>query len=305
MKTFLVINPHSANGLTGKRWPEIGAEVGKAIGEFGHAFTEAPLDATRLTRRALGEGYQCIVAVGGDGTVNEVTNGFFDGDRVINPGAALGLIPRGTGGDFRRAFGWDLQLPAAVARLRGEGTKPLDVGLLEYTAPDGSKARRYFANVCSFGVSGLVDKVVNQSSKMLGGKLSFMVGSVKALLQYQDRRVRVKVDGKEAEDVDITTVGVANGRFFGGGMMVAPEAATDDGLFDVTIWSGYGLKDFVFRSQGIYSGAHVKWKGTRTLRCQTLEADSDEEVLIDCDGEQPGRLPCLMKVLPGAIRLKV
>ncbi|HZI10954.1 MAG TPA: acylglycerol kinase family protein, partial [Myxococcus sp.] len=106
MKTFLVVNPRSANGQTGKRWAEIGAQVGKALGDFGHGFTQGGMDAARITRQALEEGYECIVAVGGDGTLNEVTNGFFREGKPINPHAVLGLIPRGTGGDFRRTFGW-------------------------------------------------------------------------------------------------------------------------------------------------------------------------------------------------------
>lgn len=305
MKTFLVVNPHSANGQTGKRWAEMSARVSRGVGDFGHAFTEAPMDAARIASRALREGYDCIVAVGGDGTINEVLNGFFDGGQPINPSAALGVIPRGTGGDFRRTFGWGLDLDEAIARLSSEKTAPFDVGRVEYRAHSGATESRYFANICSFGVSGLVDAEVNKSSKVLGGKLSFMVGSVKALLKYKDRRVRIRIDGGAPEELEITTVAVANGRYFGGGMMVAPEADTSDGLFDVTFWSGYGLSDFAFKSASIYDGSHVKWGGTRRLRCKELAAESDEEVLVDVDGEQPGRLPCRMTLFPSAIRLKI
>src|SRR2546421_494670 len=119
MKTFFVVNPKSANAQTGKRWPEISAQVGKVVGEFQHAFTQAPMDAAVLARRALEEGYECIVAVGGDGTVSEVVNGFFAQGRVINPRASLGVIMRGTGGDFRRTFGWGRDIPSALQRLTG------------------------------------------------------------------------------------------------------------------------------------------------------------------------------------------
>lgn len=307
MKTFLVVNPRSANGQTGRRWLELSARVGRALGDFGVAFTEGPMDAVRLARRAIEEGYECVVAAGGDGTINEVVNGFFQDGVVINSKAVLGVIPLGTGGDFRRTFGWGLDLDASLERLRGGRTAPLDVGRLEFTAHSGERAERYFVNVCSFGVSGLVDKMVNESSKRLGGKLSFMLGSLKALLQYADRRVQVSVDGGPPEEMKVTTLAVANGKFFGGGMKVAPDADPSDGLFDITLWSGYGLADFVFKSKMVYSGAHVKMKGTRTFRCRTLAAEShnQEEVLLDVDGEQPGRLPCRMTLLPSAIRLMV
>lgn len=306
LKTFFVINPKSAAGQTGKRWLEMQAQATRALGTFDHAFTQKQLDAVRLTQAALREGYQCVVAVGGDGTINEVANGFFGEDgKVIAPQAALGVIPRGTGGDFRRSFDWDLTLASAFKRLGTDDTAPLDVGRLEFTTHDGGSAVRYFVNVCSFGVSGEVADEANKSSKVLGGTASFFMASLKTLLRYSDRKVRIAIDGGPKREMTITTAAVANGRFFGGGMKVAPNASPSDGLFDITLWRGYGLTDFVFKSQGVYSGSHVKWSGTECLQGKELVAESDERVLIDCDGEQPGRLPCKMTMLPGAIRVKV
>ncbi|MFL5318887.1 MAG: diacylglycerol/lipid kinase family protein [Myxococcaceae bacterium] len=305
MKTFLVVNPQSAGGATGKKWPELSAEIGKAVGDFGHAFTSGPMEAMSLARKAIHEGYECIVAVGGDGTINEVTNGFFESGKAINPNAALAVLSRGTGGDFRRTFGWDLELKSALSRLRTPETQPFDVGVIEFTDHSGKSATRYFANIASFGVSGQVDHEVNKGSKALGGKLSFMMGSLKALMKYSDKKVRIRADDKSQEEVTVTTIAVANGRYFGGGMCVAPEADTKDGILDVTIWTGYGLGDFVFKQKALYSGTHTKLPGTRTLRCKTFVAEADEQVLIDVDGEQPGRLPCRVSLLPGAIRLKV
>lgn len=305
MKTFLVVNPQSAGGQTGKKWAELSAELGKALGEFGHAFTSRPLHAVELARQAIRDGYECIVAVGGDGTVNEVTNGFFENGKVLNPNAALGVLCRGTGGDFRRTFGWELDLKSGVERLKGDKTQPFDVGLVEFTDHEGKTASRYFANIASFGISGQVDAEVNKGSKALGGKVSFMVGSLKAFMKYADRKVRIRMDDKPEETVQVTTLAVANGRYFGGGMCVCPEADTNDGIFDVTIWSGYGVSDFVFKSKALYAGTHTRFAGTRTFKCKSLVAESDEEVLIDVDGEQPGKLPCRITILPSAIRLKV
>jgi len=305
MKTFLVVNPNSANGQTGKRWLEISAVLRREIGEFGHAFTSEPMEAVSLASRAIRDGYESIVAVGGDGTVNEVVNGFFDNGKTINPKAALGLIPRGTGVDFRRTFEWKADLSSAINRLKGDRTAPLDVGVLEYTTHSGDTATRHFVNICSFGASGLVDRKVNETTKLFGGKASFMLGTLKALLQYKDQRICLGVDGQEEEELDATTVAVANGKYFGGGMCVAPGAVPHDGLFDVTVWSGYGFSDFILKAKSLYDGSHVKLTGTRCLRCKTLTATSEDEVLLDVDGEQPGRLPCRLTILPAAIRLKI
>lgn len=305
MKTFFVVNPHSANGSTGRRWASYAAVIARSLQDFGVEFTKGPMHARDIARTALLAGYECVVAVGGDGTINEVVNGFFDAGRPIRPTAALGVLPRGTGGDFRRTFEWDTDFELAVRRLKTPETRPFDVGQCDFIDLHGNPARRYFANVCSFGVSGMVDQEVARTSKALGGKLSFMVGSLKALARYRDRKVRVAFDAGPSQELSVTTLSVCNGRYFGGGMKIAPQADVSDGLFDITIWSGFGLSDFVLKNSAIYSGRHVELPGTQTKQCQRIHAESDEEVLIDCDGEQPGRLPCTMTVLPSAIRLKV
>ena len=304
MKTFVVINPHSANRETGKRWAETRAKLRRALGSFGEEFTARPMHATQIAAHAIKDGYDCIVAAGGDGTLNEVVNGFFEGGKPINPEAVLGVIPLGTGGDFRRTFGWSVDLKSSLARLECTDAVPMDLGMLEYTAHSGEQATRLFANVCSFGVSGLVDREVNQTSKMLGGRLSFLIGTTKALLKYKDQTVELTVDDQPPEETRITTLAVANGRYFGGGMCVAPNAAPSDGFFDVTVWAGYALGDFIFKAKALYDGSHVNLPGTRCFKCRRLSAASGQEVLLDVDGEQPGRLPCRLTILPGAIRLK-
>src|SRR5262249_21189631 len=157
-------------------------------------------------------------------TVNEVVNGFFENGKAIDPNAVLGLVPRGTGADFRRTFRWDADLTSAIRRLKGNRTAPLDVGVLEYTTHGGESATRHFVNICSFGASGLADRKVNETTKLLGGKASFVLGALKALLQYRDQKLRLRLDEQPAEELNATTVAVANGKYFGGGMCVAPEA---------------------------------------------------------------------------------
>jgi YegS/Rv2252/BmrU family lipid kinase len=303
-KVVFIVNPNSAGGATGRQWRSIGARFRDRLGDFGELFTARPMDAVLLARRALEDGADVVVAVGGDGTVNEVANGFFtEGGHVVRPGAALAVLPQGTGGDFKRTFRWHEGVDATVARLAAGQEKPLDVGRLTFTAHDGSTCTRHFVNIASFGSSGLVDRYVNSTTKVLGGKASFAIGSLRGMMSWKDRRVRLRFDGGAPEEMSITVVAVANGQYFGGGMWVAPEARTDDGVLDVTIWSGYRLVDFVIRSRMIYDGRHLQLPGTTTRKARRVEATSDDEVLLDVDGEQPGRLPASFEILPGAIRI--
>jgi YegS/Rv2252/BmrU family lipid kinase len=302
LKTYLVVNPQSAGGRTGKRFPEIAGAVRGAIGDFDHAFTNRIGEATDLARAALGRGYQRIVAVGGDGTINEVANGFFDGERAIDAQAVFAIIPRGTGGDFRKTFGWGNELGEAVRRLASPNISPIDVGRIRYQDHDGKEAVRHFVNIASCGVSGVTVDEVNHTTKVLGGRVSFTLGSVKALLKYRDRAIRLSIDDGPFEEVRITCLAVGNGQYFGSGMMVCPQARPDDGTFDVTIWSGFGLADFALKSKSVYDGSHIKLPGTRTFRAKKVRAETVEEVLLDVDGEQPGRLPATWELLPGALR---
>jgi YegS/Rv2252/BmrU family lipid kinase len=310
LKPFLVVNPRSANGVTARHFDGIAQAVRGSIGEVRHAFTERAMHAAELTRAALRDGCDLVVAVGGDGTVNEVVNGFFEparpGEpaRPVRPQAALALLPRGTGGDLRRSLGLDVDLLRCAARLKG-APAPADVGRVDFTADDGSPGSRYFINVGEVGVGARVVEIANRSSKWMGGKMTFFAASLRALVGWRDLRIRVSFDGAPAEDLSVTTLAIANGKYFGGGMMVAPEARIDDGQFHITIWSGYGLSDFVFKSGSMYDGSHVRWKGTRTRTARTVRIEplGREPVEVEVDGERLGRLPAAFTLLPGALQL--
>ena len=310
MKPFIVVNPRSAGGATARHFDTIVQAVRSAVGDCAHAFTERPMHAAGLTRAALADAHDLVVAVGGDGTINEVVNGFFEEARPgvpskpLGPFAALGVLPRGTGGDLRRTIGLDGDVSRSAARLRGERS-PIDVGRVDYQADDGSPAARHFINVGEVGVGVRVVDLANASSKMLGGKLTFMLASMRALIGWRDLEIRASFDGGPPEDLSVTTLAIANGRYFGGGMMVAPEARLDDGLFHITIWSGFTLGDFVLKSSAMYDGTHVKFPGTRTRTARTvrLEARGAAPVGLEVDGERIGRLPATFTVLPGALHL--
>jgi YegS/Rv2252/BmrU family lipid kinase len=307
VKPFLIVNPRSAAGRTGRHFDRIARAVRAAIGDFECAFTEAPGDGVRLAREATSAGGTLVVAVGGDGTASEVVDGLTTFGRPRDPDALFGFIPRGTGGDLRRTLGLPQDLEGAARALAGRNDLVCDLGRVELVGADGAPQVRHFVNVAGFGISGVVSGEVNRGLKLPSGKLSFMLASAKALLRWSDQRVRWRADGGPWQEEAITALSVCNGRYFGGGMLVAPDARLDDGLFDVVVWSRLGIGDFVTKRRMLYDGTHVSLSNTRVLRARSVEAEpvGDAPVLLDVDGEQPGRLPARISILPGALRVRV
>jgi YegS/Rv2252/BmrU family lipid kinase len=307
---FVIVNPASANGQTGKRWPELRAAIDRVLDRWDNEFTIGPGDATKLARRAVSEGYEMIVSVGGDGTMNEVVTGLFpEGPSPAAPtrkDVVLGSVRRGTGGDFARFLGLPGEIPECVAHLAGDNTRQTDLGIAEITSHDGSPSWRAFLNIASFGLSGLIDKKVNNTTKLLGGKASFAMGLVRALAEYRPQAVEVKVDGQLLYESTMIACAIANGQYFGGGMRFAPEAKIDDGLFEVVSVQTIGLKE-VLSVADLYSGKITQWQATRTARGQRIEATpkAGAQVLLDIDGEQPGVLPATFRVVPSAARIKI
>jgi YegS/Rv2252/BmrU family lipid kinase len=307
MERFVVVNPRAAGGEVEARWRELHARLFAVLGAFDFRMTDAPGAATRLTREALRAGYDVVLSLGGDGTHNEVVNGFFDEQgAALRPEAAMGILPFGTGGDFRKTLGLSGDLEEAARRVLEGAPKPCDVGRLSFVGHDGKPAQRFFLNIASFGISGLVDQKVNASSKALGGPVSFLLGTVRALSEYEPQRIHMVVDDRLDVQLDIRNVAVANGRYFGGGMKVAPYAQIDDGLFDVTIMLELPWVDTLISGVRLYEGRHFEEGRARHLQAHKVYAEpmvAGAQVLLDVDGEAPGRLPASFEVLPGAVRL--
>ncbi len=222
--TVFLVNPASAAGSTGRRWPEISHRAA-ALGLKGDALiSEEPGQLAGLAEEAVRKGAQLLVVVGGDGSVNEVVNGIAGADEV-----EIAVIPRGTGWDFARSLGIPRKLEAAVeVALTGE-TRGIDLGLVTYRTWAGTEARAHFANIGSAGISGAIAKRANETSKALGGKISYYWATLAAFAGWQTGEMRVSVDD-EARSGKMIDAMVANGRYLGGGMMMLPDAEPDDGL---------------------------------------------------------------------------
>jgi diacylglycerol kinase (ATP) len=307
VKPFLIVNPASASGRTGRHFDAIARAVRAAVGDFECAFTRERGDGVRLAHEALAAGGQLVVAVGGDGTASEVIDGIQSDPGARAPRTLFGFIPRGTGGDLRRTIGISQDVHGAARALAGRAEVVLDLGRIELTGPGGARAVRHFANVAGLGVSGVVSRNVNHGLRLPSGKLSFALASARALVGWRDQPVRWRLDGGPWEQGPITALSVCNGRYFGGGMQVAPQARMDDGLFDVVLWQGFGLVDFLVKRPMLYDGTHVRLPNTRVVRARTVEAEplDGAQVHLDVDGENPGTLPARFSILPGALRIRV
>jgi len=301
-RTVVIVNPQSQGGRLGKRWRDLEDTLGRAF-PFEEAVTEGPGDATRLTREALRGGAERVVAIGGDGTINEVVNGFFDGGVAVAPEASFAVIPFGTGGDFRRTIQMPTELKDAAAVIAANHRKKIDVGKLAFTTMAGGQATRMFANIASFGVSGVVDRLVNESGKKLG-RMAFAVATARATWRYKNQRVQLVFDGADRVELTINTVAVANGRYFGGAMMVAPNAELDDGAFDVIAMGDFGFGDLMKSGRRLYKGTHLAMDKVTARRAKTVDAEPIEPgaiVELDVDGENPGKLPARFEVVPQAL----
>jgi YegS/Rv2252/BmrU family lipid kinase len=306
MKIRVIVNPKAGAGVAGRRVPLIAHALSNHGIDHDIAETRGPGDATTLARRAREDGVPVIAVVGGDGTLNEVVQAYVDEQGAPVAGPEIALIPAGTGGDFRRALGVPKDPDAAVRKLVAGSPQRVDLGVVDLTGDDGRPVRRAFVNIASFGVSGKIDRLVNRTPKWMGGRLAFAIGSARAMSTYRNAKVRVKVDGKDWFEGRIVVVAVAIGRYFGGGMHIAPESVLGDGLFDVVAVGDMSFLESLVVSPSLYQGKHLGAKRVTSTRGALVEAFplGDEPVYIDTDGEAPGRLPLSVRVLPGALSVR-
>ena len=305
-RTLVIVNPASAGGRTGRRWPDFRDAMFRAAVEHQTFLTSGPGDATTATRRALADGYDRIVSCGGDGTLNEVVNGFFTPDgSPVNRDAILGLLPSGSGSDFRRSTRLPTE-PAALATILARNrTRRIDAGRIVFDSP--ATPPRHFVNIADCGVGGEVVARVNRGAGKrggVGGTLVFLAVSLRVLATFASRPVRLTTDGVAIE-VRIQNVVIANGSCFGGGMRIAPGAAMDDGVFDVVVLPAMGRLSTLMAVPSVYLGAHLRRPGVRVIRARVVRVEplDPRPLLFDIEGEQIGAAPATLTCLPGALRL--
>jgi YegS/Rv2252/BmrU family lipid kinase len=259
------------------------------------------MHATEIARNAVKQSRPVVVAVGGDGTLNEVVNGFFHNGAPIPTTTKLAMVPIGTGGDFRRTLRIPLDPRAAIQVLTEGLVRRLDAGCVTYQDSEGTTAVRHFINIGDAGYGGEVVHRVNSGSKVLGAA-TFTLTALMALLAFKNKPMSVNVDGTTHEIVGQQVV-VANCQYFGGGMRMAPSASPTDGVFDVILIGDAGKLESIQGMSKIRSGQHLDQHNPKIqlMYGKRISITSTERVRIEMDGEEAGFLPALFEIQPGAI----
>lgn len=313
MNPLLVVNPKSGGGATGRTFGAMRTTIENALGQVEVAMTERSGHGIDLAREGALAGHPLVVAVGGDGTLHEVVNGLMQA-KGSDYGAGkakdvrVGMIAQGTGGDFRKTLGLEHRLDKYLDALKSGRERSLDVG--KFTG--GGKTGHYFVNILSAGMGGLVDRYVADAPRFLGGKAAYFGASLKALVNARLGNLRCKVtnDGKtDTRDVKSYMIAICNGRFFGGGMKVAPMAEVDDGKFEIVALGATSKIGFAMTSRAIYDGSHIGSAGNVHFRAEKIEIDLANDdarsaYLLDVDGEPMGGLPLRVEAVPKALTLR-
>jgi YegS/Rv2252/BmrU family lipid kinase len=304
----VILNPMAAGGRALHKVGDVEDALRRYDLPHEIVLTRARDHATELARAAAADGVDVIAIGGGDGTINEVMQAYVSPSGEPVPGPDLALVPFGTGGDFKRTFGMSGALDEAVGRIRHGTRRHVDLGIVRLASHVGTDIVRAFVNIASFGLSGHVDAVVNDSPKWLGGRASFFAGTLRAMAVYKNASVRIKVDGAIWFEGPMVSCAVANGRYFGGGMMIAPHADPSDGRLEVVLIGDLSRREILGLTTKIYKGAHLAADGVRVTSGTRIEAEAVHpwaSVLLDVDGEQPGKLPARATLAKGALTFRL
>jgi len=310
---LVIVNPASADGATRENWPKIASDLRTHFGAFTVAFTEAPGHARTLATEAAKQRAKLIIACGGDGTISEVANGIIES----NTEAELGILPAGTGSDFRRSIGVSHGVADAARSLRDGRTKIIDAVRVTFINDGGERETRYSINVASFGMSTeVLDRAASGEAKKwvpaftprkVTSKLSYAAATVQTTLAASPADVLVEIDERPERRLRVAEFCVANARYYGGAMKVAPDAKLDDGYFDVITIGDANSFRLLTNAPRLYFGAHLRMSEvTHELAKQVVArpTSKDKEVRIELDGEVLGRLPSTFQIVPRALRVR-
>lgn len=258
--------------------------------------------AMELAKAAADDGYRYLVAVGGDGTIHEVANGILQ--TANGATTVLGVVCTGTGSDLSRSVGISRDYTKACLALTADRRKKIDVGLVEYRQ-NGTSSRRYFLNAAGIGFDATVVEATDRLPKYFGGTLPYVFGLVRSFLGYRNKRVIVRIGDGKPEGATVLSMVIANGRYFGGGMRVAPEASLDDGLFDILVIGDFGKLELLRVFPRVYKGTHIGYHKIRLERSVRVVIESSEQFLLHADGELLGEGPVNFSLVPQALELVV
>ncbi len=307
---LVIVNPKSAGGATKGDWAAKASDLRAHFGAFQVAFTKKHGDGNLLAKRAAEQGRKLVIACGGDGTINEVANGILESGADIE----LGILPSGTGGDFRRTLGFSNETREAAKQLRTGETKLIDVGKVTFFNHENEQTSRYFLNVASFGLSAsIIENVKTTTSlnwlpnNLFRGKASFALSTLQEVIDLDTKIVRVRMDDAEEKSLNTINFCVCNSRFFGGGMKIAPDARINDGFFDVVNIGDIKTAKILLNAYTLYRGSHLSLPEVKATLAKKIEVKTinNQEVHLEIDGELPGKLPATFEIVPNALKVRV
>ena len=304
-----ILNPTAGNGDAGRQRPNIEQELAKHTDQWVVWETERSGHATELAQQAGEEGYNIVVAIGGDGSVHEVSNGLMRIPKDKRP--ILGVIPFGTGGDFRRSIEVPKNVPQAVNILAKGTDRTIDIGLAKVTNSNGEPEQKYFINVAGFGANGEVADKSNRWSKRFGGRVTFLNATLHTTFTYHAPKVRLKWTNNSTKTSDTWTgellsCFLANAAFCGGGMQVAPTTALGDGQIHLRVLPKMSVPSQLFHLPKLYTDEIHKVPDSVVQTISSLEAAPHrrEVIQIDLDGELAGKLPAEFSLIENAIKVR-
>ncbi len=304
-KVMFVVNPLSGGGRTNKQWQKVESMLRKKNYSFDVQITRGPMHACQITSDALKNGYDHIIAVGGDGTINEVVNGFFQNADAQKHEAALSVLSMGTGSDFARILPISTGFEYAEKLLTDCEEEFCDVIRADFTAWDDSPQTRYLINVADVGVGCETCIRLNDKSKVMGGFSTFLINFLGVVFSFRSPEFTVEVDGELFYSGKSSLVAINNGKYFGGGVMIAPLAQIDDGRMDITLLKDANTLDFLLSLPSAYKGKHLSHPKIMLKQGKQVKISSPVKVGLEMDGETPGMVDVIFEVLPSAIKLLI
>lgn len=288
-RLYFIVNPIAGAGRSAKFFGQVQALLAQRGEEFGFAVSEHPGHAVDLTKAALAAGERRIVAVGGDGTVNEVASALWGSEAV------MGILPFGTGNDLGRTLGLPTQPEEALNVALAGNIRPMDAGLAN---------ERFFLNVAGLGFDVDVLIRTDKFKKRFNGMLPYLLGVIQAIFNLRVFRLRMRT-GESVQEMDGIVLVVGNGQYFGGGMMPTPKADLFDGKFDICVVKGMPKRRYIPVLAHVVKGAHLNLPEVLYFRAEEITVEAPPGQPLELDGEVCESTPVTFRLLPGAIPMLV
>jgi diacylglycerol kinase (ATP) len=300
-----IVNPAAGGYSIYREWPSMSKRLIDKNLKFDYVYTEGVGHAVELASAAVDEGYQYIIAVGGDGTVSEVVNGILSSSGSYN--TVLGVVSAGTACSFARSVGIPLDPVASCSRLTSQNRLSVDVGIVECMSK-GQRLRRFFINEADVGFGATVVEASKIMPNYFGRKINYLpwvLGGVGSLFSYKNKRIVLHVEDEAEDTRDCAMLVIANGSYFGGGMCIAPDARPDDGLLDMIIFGDLKKSEMLKILPMTYQGRHISHQKVRFRKIKNVAIQCAEKILVEADGELLGEGHVSFSILPAALSLVV